>query len=37
MSILSIDLNSSKSWDMLGRRIQAREHPVQNIRQLEAT
>ena len=24
-------------WDMLGRRIQAREPPVQNIRQLEAT
>jgi hypothetical protein len=23
-------------WDMLGRRIQAREPPVQNIRQLEA-
>jgi hypothetical protein len=23
-------------WDMLGRRIHAREHPVQNIRQLEA-
>jgi hypothetical protein len=24
-------------WDMLGRRMQAREPPVQNIRQLEAT
>ena len=24
------------NWDMLGRRIQAREPPVQNIRQLEA-
>jgi hypothetical protein len=23
-------------WDMLGRRIQDREPPVQNIRQLEA-
>jgi hypothetical protein len=23
-------------WDMLGRRIQAREPPVQNIRQLQA-
>ena len=23
-------------WDMLGRRIQAREPPLQNIRQLEA-
>jgi transposase len=23
-------------WDMLGRHIHAREHPVQNIRQLEA-
>jgi hypothetical protein len=23
-------------WDMLGRRIHAREPPVQNIRQLEA-
>jgi hypothetical protein len=23
-------------WDMLGRRIRAREHPVQNIRHLEA-
>jgi transposase len=23
-------------WDMLGRRIQIREPPVQNIRQLEA-
>ena len=24
-------------WDILGRRIQVREPPVQNIRQLEAT
>ena len=32
------DLNPIEHiWDMLGRRIQAREPPVQNIRQLEAT
>jgi transposase len=31
------DLNPVEHiWDMLGRRIQAREPPVQNIRQLEA-
>ena len=31
------DLNPIEHiWDMLGRRIQAREPPVQNIRQLEA-
>jgi hypothetical protein len=24
------------TWDLLGRRMQAREPPVQNIRQLEA-
>ena len=31
------DFNSIEHiWDMLGRRIQAREPPVQNIRQLEA-
>jgi hypothetical protein len=30
------DLNPIEHiWDMLGRRIQAREHPVQNIRQLK--
>ena len=30
------DLNPIEHiWDMLGRRIQAREPPVQNIRQLE--
>jgi transposase len=34
---MSPDLNPIEHiWDMLGRRIQAREHPVQNIRQLEA-
>jgi transposase len=34
---MSPDLNSIEHiWDMLGRRIQAREPPVQNIRQLEA-
>jgi hypothetical protein len=34
---MSPDLNPMEhSWDMLGRRIQARELPVQNIRQLEA-
>ena len=31
------DLNPIEHiWDMLGRRMQAREPPVQNIRQLEA-
>ena len=31
------DLNSTEHiWDILGHRIQAREPPVQNIRQLEA-
>jgi hypothetical protein len=35
---MSPDLNPIEhSWDMLGRRIQAQEPPVQNIRQLEAT
>ena len=35
---MSPDLNPIEYiWDMLGRRIQAREPPVQNIRQLEAT
>ena len=35
---MSPDLNPIEHiWDMLGRRIQAREPPVQNIRQLEAT
>ena len=35
---MSSDLNSIEHiWDMLGRRIHAREPPVQNIRQLEAT
>jgi transposase len=34
---MSPDLNHIEHiWDMLGRRIQAREPPVQNIRQLEA-
>ena len=34
---MSPDLNPIKHiWDMLGRRIQAREPPVQNIRQLGA-
>ena len=34
---LSPDLNPIEHiWDMLGRRIQAREPPVQNLRQLEA-
>ena len=34
---LSADLNPIEHiWDMLGRRIQAREPPVQSIRQLEA-
>ena len=34
---MSPDLNPIEQiWDMLGRRIQAREPPVQNIRQLEA-
>jgi hypothetical protein len=33
---MSPDLNHIEHiWDMLGRRIQAREPPVQNIRQLE--
>jgi hypothetical protein len=33
----SPDLNPIEHiWDMLGRRIHAREPPVQNIRQLEA-
>jgi transposase len=35
---MSPDLNPIEHiWDMLGRRIQAREPPLQNIRQLEAT
>ena len=34
---MSQDLNPIEHiWDMLGRRIQAREPPVQRIRQLEA-
>jgi hypothetical protein len=34
---MSPDLNPIEHiWDMLGRCIQAREPPVQNIRQLEA-
>jgi transposase len=34
---MSPDLNPIEHiWDMLGRRIQAQEPPVQNIRQLEA-
>jgi transposase len=34
---MSPDLNPIEHiWDMLGRRIQARQPPVQNIRQLEA-
>jgi transposase len=34
---MSPDLNPIEHiWDMLGRRIQARELPVQNIRQLKA-
>ena len=34
---LSLDLNPIEHiWDMLGRRILAREPPVQSIRQLEA-
>ena len=34
---ISPDLNPIEHiWDMLGRRIQAREPPVQNIRQMEA-
>jgi transposase len=34
---MSPDLNPIEHiWDMLDRRIQAREPPVQNIRQLEA-
>ena len=34
---MSPDLNPIEHiWDMLGRRIQPREPPVQNIRQLEA-
>ena len=36
-SAMSPDLNPIEHiWDMLGRRIQAREPPVQNISQLEA-
>ena len=36
--VMSPDLNLIwHIWDMLGRRIQAREPPVQKIRQLEAT
>jgi hypothetical protein len=36
-SLASHDLNPIEHiWDMLGRRIHAREPPVQNIRQLEA-
>ena len=35
---MSPDLNPIEHiWDMFGRRIQAREPPVHNIRQLEAT
>jgi transposase len=35
---MSPDLNPIEHiWDMLGRRIHAREPPVQNIRQLKAT
>jgi transposase len=35
---MSPDVNRIEHiWDMLGRRIQTREPPVQNIRQLEAT
>jgi transposase len=34
---MSTDLNPiEQMWDMLGRRIHAREPPVQNFRQLEA-
>jgi transposase len=34
---MSPDLNPIEHiWDMLDRRIHAREHPMQNIRQLEA-
>jgi transposase len=34
---MSPDLNPIEHiWDMVGRRIQAREAPVQNIRQMEA-
>jgi transposase len=34
---MSPDLNPIEHiWDMLGRRIEAREPPVQNFRQLEA-
>jgi hypothetical protein len=34
---MSLDLNPIEHiWDMLGHRIQAREPPVQNIRQLKA-
>jgi transposase len=34
---MSPDLNAIEHiWDILGRRIQDREPPVQNIRQLEA-
>jgi hypothetical protein len=35
---MSLDFNSMEHiWDMLGRRILAREYPVQNVRQLEAS
>jgi hypothetical protein len=35
---MSPDLNPIEHiWDMLDRRMQAREPPVQNIRQLEST
>jgi transposase len=35
--VMSTDLNPIEhTWDLLGRRMQAREPPVQNIRQLEA-
>ena len=34
---MRLDLNPMEHiWDMLGRRMHAREPPVQNIRQLEA-
>jgi hypothetical protein len=34
---MSPDLNLIEHiWDMLDRRMHAREHPMQNIRQLEA-
>ena len=35
--VMSPDFNPTEHiWDMLGQRIQAREPPVQSIRQLEA-